>query len=272
MQSTKLLKHSTLYFIAITLVTACQHKPLPPVVEVPQFPTTIYPMVVKGQVFTIDAPWDDTQNLQQQQDALFASANEYDSDGKSIHKYVKVGKTVDDASQYILKSGLQMESAEHSFDTFLQFTLKANCKQAQNKLHCEFNAVDGLYSVDLPESISSRAPQTPEQMEKNEITILSKLIAHPLKVSETFKTPLSLSKLKDKLMKQHFLFDSKKSNLYLSRLQYNYEVELTQEKIEKQFLTTANYYINPVSVDAYHADYVTPAKLVKEDFKQALKK
>ncbi len=275
MPSTKLLKHSALYFIASILVMGCQHKPLPPVepvVEVPQFPTTVYPIAVKGQIFTIDAPWDDKLNLQQQQDALFTSANEYNADGKSIHKYVKVEKASDNASQYILRSGLQMESPEHNFDTFLKFTLKANCKQVKNKLHCQYNAIDGLYSVDLPESMSSRAPQTPEQMEKNEIAILSKLISHPLKVTETFKTKLSLSKLKAKLVKQRFLVDSKKSNLYLSRLQYNYEVELTQEKVEKQLVTTANYYINALSVDTYHADYVTPTNLVKKDFKQAIYK
>jgi len=275
MLSTKLFKHSTFYFIAVMLVMGCQHKPPPPVepvVEVPQFPTINYPMAVKGQIFTIDAPWDDKQDLQQQQDALFSSVNEYDAEGKSVHKYVKIEKVAGDSSRYILKSGLQMESLEHNFDTFLQFTLKANCKQLQNKLHCQYNAIDGLYSVDLPESMSSRKPQTPEQMEKNEIAILSKLITHPIKVNETFKTRLSLSKLKAKLVKQHFLVDARKSNLYLTRLQYNYEVELTQKKIEKQFVTTANYYINPSSVDAYHADYVTPTNLVKKDFKQALYK
>lgn len=275
MLSTRLFKHSTFYFIVCMSAMGCQHKsppPVEPVVEAPQFPTTNYPMTVKGHSFTIDAPWDDKEDLQQQQDALFASANEYNTEGKSIHKYIKVEKMANDASQYILKSGLQMESPEHNFDTFLKFTLKVNCRQVQNKLHCQYNAIDGLYSVDLPESISSRAPQTPEQMEKNEIAILSKLIAHPLKVTETFKTKLSLSKLKAKLVKQRFLVDSKKSNLYLSRLQYNYEVELTQEEIEKQLVTTANYYINPLSIDTYHADYVTPANLVKKDFKQAIYK
>jgi hypothetical protein len=271
MLSTKLFKYSAIYSIAGMLVMGCQHTP-PPVVEAPQFPTSIYPMVIKGQIFTIDAPWDDNQDLQQQQDALFTSANEYETEGQSIHKYVNVEKVSGNVSQYILKSGLQMDTLQHNFDTFLQFTIQANCKQLQNKLHCQYNAIDGLYSVDLPASMSSKTPQTSEQMEQNEIAILSKLMTHPFKISETFKVSLPLAKLKTKLVKQHFLVDSKKSNLYLSRLQYNYEVALSQEQIEKQYFLTASYYINPLSVDSYHADYDTPLKLAKEDFKQALKK
>ena len=272
MLSTKLVKHSTLYLIAGMSAVGCQHKPTSPVeplVEVPEFPTTNYPVSVKGQNFIIDTPWDDKQDLQQQQDAIFSSANDYDADRKSVHKYVSVEKSPEDVAQYVLKSGLKANSLEHDFDTFIQFTLKATCKHVQTKLHCEYKAIDGLYSVDLP---TVKAEQTPEQMEKNEILTLSKLINHPLKVTETFKTPLALSKLKEKLVKQHFLVDSKKSNLYLSRLQYNYEVELSQEKFKKEYLVTVSYYINPMSVTAYHADYVTPTNLAKKDFKQAIDK
>lgn len=231
----KIIQHSTLYFFTGISLLGCQsHKPPPvPVVEVPQFPSTQHPMMVKGQSFTIDAPWDNKQNLQQQQDALFTSANEYDADNKSAHKYLKTERATDDTAQYILKSGLQVEALGHKFDTFLQFTIKANCIHIQAKLRCEYKATDGIYSVDLPTSLSVKAEQTPEQMEKNEIATLSKLISHPLKITEAISTPLSLSKLRTKLVKQHFIADSKKSNLYLSRMQYNYDVELSQEKIKK---------------------------------------
>lgn len=280
MLSTKLIKHSTLYLFTGIAVMACQHKPPPPeepVIEAPQFPTTTYPMTVKGQSFIIDAPWDDKHSLQQQQDTIFTSANEYDNDKKSVHKYVKVERSENDASQYILKSGLQVNSPEHDFDTFLQFTLITNCKHIQTKLHCEFNAIDGLYSLDLPKSISLNADQTPEQMAKNELDTLTKLINHPLTITETFKTPLTLSKLKTKLVKQRFLVDSKKDNLYLSRLQYNYEVELSQEEIkntqkkaQKLYEVKVRYLIYPMSISTYHADYVTPLNLAKKDFKKSI--
>lgn len=274
MLSTKLFKHSTLYLISGLAIMGCQHKPSPPppesVVEAPQFPITTYPMVVKGQRFIIDVPWDDKQDLQQQQDAIFTSVNESEKDRKSVQKYVKVEKSTNENSQYVLRSGLKVEALEHDFDTFLQFTLATNCKRTQTKLRCEFNAIDGIYSLDLPKSMSLSAEQTPAQMEKNEIDTLSKLIKHPLSVTETFKTPLSLSKLKTKLVQQHFLVDSKKDNLFLSRQQYNYEVELTQEKIKKQYEVTVRYIIYPTSLGAYHADYVTPLNLAKKDFKKSI--
>ena len=86
----------------------------------------------------------------------------------------------------------------------------------------------------------------------------------------TEKTPLTLAKLKTKLVKRHFLVDSTKAGLYLSRLQYNYEVELSQEKVKKHYLLTTRYYINPLSIDTYHADYVTPSNLAKKDLKKSI--
>ncbi len=272
MLTIKLFRHTTLYFVAGMSLLGCQsHKPPPaPIVEIPQFPSVTYPMMVKGQSFFIDVPWNDQQDLQQQQDALFVSTNEDHYDRKSVRQYLIVEKSPSDASQYILKSGLQLDSPEHNFDTFLQFTLTVNCSHAQTKLHCQYKAIDGLYSVDLPKSVSLKAEQTPAQMEKNEIATLSTLIARPIKITETFKTPLTLSKLKTKLVKRHFLVDSTKAGLYLSRLQYNYEVELSQEKFKKHYLLTTHYHINPMSIDAYSADYVTPASLAKKDFKKSI--
>ncbi|RYG10842.1 MAG: hypothetical protein EOO07_21515 [Chitinophagaceae bacterium] len=229
-------------------------------------------MMVKGQSFIIDVSWNDQQDLQQQQDTIFTSANEHEVDRQSVRKYLNVNQAPDNTSHYILKSGLKVNAAEHDFDTFLQFTLKTNCTHIESKLHCEYKAIDGLYSVDLPSSMSSRAEQTPEQMEKNEILTLSKLITRPIKITDTFNTIHSLSTLKTKLVKQRFLVDSKKSNLYLSRLQYNYDVELSQEKNKRGYVVTARYYINPMSVDAFHADYVTPTNLAIKDLKQALNK
>lgn len=272
MLATKFFRHSTLYFVAGMSLLGCQsHKAPPvPIVEIPQFPSVTYPMIVKGQSFFIDTPWNDQQDLQQQQDALFESANEVDSDRKSFRNYLKIEKSLTDPSQYILKSGLQLDSPEHNFDTFLQFTLKVHCNREQSKLRCQYKAIDGLSSVDLPKSVSLKAEQTPEQMEKNEIATLSKLIARPIKITETFKTPLTLSKLKTKLVKRKFLTDTTKPGLHLSRLQYNYEVELSQEKIKKQYLLTTHYHINPMSINPHHADYVTPANLAKKDFKKSI--
>lgn len=269
----KFFRHSTLYFVAVMSLLGCQsHKPPPaPIVDIPQFPSVTYPMIVKGQSFFIDAPWNDQQDLQQQQDALFVFTNEDNYEQKSVRHYLKIEKSPSDASQYILKSGLQLDSPEHNFDTFLQFTLKVDCKHVQTKLHCQYKAIDGLSSVDLPKSVSLKAEQTPEQMEKNEIATLSKLIARPIKISETVKTPLTLSKLKTKLVKRKFLADATKPGLYLSRLQYNYEVELSQEKIKKQYLLTTQYHINPMNINPYHADYVTPANLAKKDFRKSIK-
>ncbi len=272
---TKTVKHSALYLIAGITVVGCQHKTPPraaaePPAETPPFTSTNYPMMVKGKTFIIDAPWNDTLSLEQQQDALFASANGYEADTKSARKYVKVEKITNNSAQYIVKSGLQLNSPDHNFDTFLQFTLSTNCKHIQTTLHCEFNAIDGLYSVDLPNTTSLNAGQTPTQMEQNEIATLTKLINHQLKVTETFKTSLPLSTLKTILTKQRFLVDSKKPNLYLSRLQYNYEVELSQEKVKEKFETTVRYYINPTSIDTYHADYATPLNLAKKDFQKTI--
>jgi hypothetical protein len=270
MLPTKFFRHSTLYFFTSMFLLGCQsHKPPPaPIVEIPQFPSVTYPMLVKGQSFFIDAPWNDQQDLQQQQDALFVSADQ--NNQKSVRQYLKVEKSPDDASQYILKSGLQLDSPEHNFDTFLQFTLKVNCNHAQTKLRCQYKAIDGLYSVDLPKSVSLKAEQTPAQMEKNEVATLSKLISRPIKITDTLKTSLTLAKLKTKLVKRHFLVDSTKAGLYLSRLQYNYEVELSQEKVKKHYLLTTRYYINPLSIDTYHADYVTPSNLAKKDLKKSI--
>lgn len=268
----KFLQHSTLYFFAGMLLLGCQsHKPPPaPIVELPQFPSTTYPMTVKGQSFFIDVPWNDQQDLQQQQDALFVSTSEENADQKSVRQYLKVEKSANNPSQYILKSGLQLDSPEHDFDTFLQFTIEVNCKQAKTTFHCQYKAIDALYSVDLPKSVSLNAEQTPAQMEKNEIITLSKLMTRPIKITETLKTSLPLSKLKKKLVKQHFLVDSTKAGLHLSRLQYNYEVELSQEKLKKQYLLTVHYHINPRSIDAYHADYVTPVNQAKKDLKKSI--
>ena len=145
-------------------------------------------------------------------------------------------------------------------------------KPEKNYLHCEYKAIEGLYTVDLPPVMSLSANQTEAQMEENEIAILSKLNSHQLTIKEKISSPHTLQQLKSTFTKRNFIVKSDGSKLSLLRPQYDYAVDLTQEKNKSNYLVTANIQINPKKIDPYSTDFVKSYNQAIEDLKVTLSK
>ncbi|GGY83382.1 hypothetical protein GCM10011613_30340 [Cellvibrio zantedeschiae] len=249
-----------------SVVEQPQSKKAPEEITVEQFQPKIYPMQVKGVVFSIDMPLIEGEDLQHQQDRIFTLSNE-DTENKSMRKYVKAQKALDEKSTYILRSGMSIPHPKHLFDTFLEYKISANCQPQKKYLHCEYKAVDGFYSRDLPPSVSLDGNQTVEQMEASEISTLSLLNTRPVIQKETFNSGLSLEKLQPILRKNNFSVKSKGSRLSLYRAKFNYNAELTQKKAKSGYVITASVEVDPQKRSAYYSDFVTPFNQIINDIK-----
>lgn len=233
---------------------------------VEQLQPKIYPMQVKGIIFSIDMPLIEGEDLQHQQDKIFTLSNE-DTENKSMRKYVKAQKSLDEKSTYILRTGMSIPHPKHLFDTFLEYKISANCQPRKKYLHCEYKAIDGFYSRDLPPSVSLDGNQTVTQMEASEISTLSLLNTRSIIQKETFNSELSLEKLQPILRKNNFSVKPKGSRLSLYRPKFNYNAELTQKKVKSGYITTASVEVNPQKKSAYHSDFVTPFNQTMSDIK-----
>ena len=231
-----------------------------------QFQPKIYPMQVKGITFSIDIPLIEGEDLQYQQDKIFTLSNE-DTENKSMRKYVKAKKSPGEKSTYILRTGMSIPNSKQIFDTFLEYKIFANCQIQKKYLHCEYKAIDGFYSRDLPPSVSLDGNQTVEQMKASEISTLSLLNTHSILQKETFNSELPLAKLQPILRKKNFSVKSKGSGLSLYRAKFDYHAELTQKKVKSGYITTVSVEVSPQRKSAYHSDFVTPFNQTMSDIK-----
>lgn len=249
-----------------------QHHPqtTPEQIAVEQFQPKIYPMQVKGIIFSIDMPLIEGEDLQTQQDKIFTFSNE-DTENKSMRKYVKAKKTLDEKSTYVLRTGMSIPHPKHLFDTFLEYKISANCQPQKKHLHCEYKAIDSFYSRDLPPSVSLDGNQTVAQMEASEISSMSLLNARSIIQKETFNSELSLAQLQPILRKNNFIVKSKGSRLSLYRAIFNYNAELTEKKVKSGYIITASVEVNPQKGSAYHSDFSTPFNQIMNDIKASVR-
>ncbi len=269
----RLTRHRNVVCILITgsVLSGCHnHKPNSVQESPPRYTSTTLPLDVKGVRFTLSAPWNNRLDLQQQQDQALTYTNEIDSEDRKVRQYLQVEKMPGGNSLYRLRSGIKAKSPDHNYDTYLEYTLNASCQHIQSRLDCEYFATEGLYQVDLPETSSLKASQTPKQMEENETVVLSKLNANPITVTDTLTTSLSLSQIKKKLQKKQFVVVSSSSGLLLERKKYNYTVELSDQKINRKSVINARYKINPWRNHVHQTDFVGPFNQAKKDLFAAL--
>jgi len=251
------------------VVKQIQHKKTPEEIAIEQIQPKIYPMQVRGIIFSIDMPLIEGEVFRVQQDKVFTLSNE-DTENKSVRKYVKSQKTSDDKSTYILRTGMSIRHPNRIFDTFLEYKISANCQPKNKHLHCEYNAIDGFYSRDLPPSLSLDGNQTVEQMEASEISTLSLLNARSIIQKETFNSKLSLAKLQPILRKNNFGVKSRGSSLSLYSAKFDYSAELTEKKVKSGYIITASVEVNPKKEGAYHSDFVTPFNQAMNDIKASV--
>lgn len=251
------------------VIEQLQSQKAPEEIAAGQFQPKIYPMQVKGTIFSIDVPLIEGEDLQHQQDKIFTLSNE-DTENKSMRKYVKAQKSPDEKSTYILRTGMSIPHPKHLFDTFLEYKISANCQAQHKYFHCEYKAIDGFYSRDLPPSVSLDGNQTIEQMEASEISTLSLLNNRSITQKETFNSELSLEKLQPILRKNNFSVKPKGSHLSLYRPKFNYDAELTQKKAKSGYITTAIVEVNPQKKSAHHSDFVTPFNQIMSDIKASV--
>ncbi|HOY22524.1 MAG TPA: hypothetical protein PK002_05185 [Cellvibrio sp.] len=248
------------------VVNQNQDKKTPDQIAVEQIQPKIYPMQVKGVIFSIDRPLIAGEDVQTQQDKIFTLSNE-DKENKSVRKYVKSQKSPDEKSTYILRSGMNIRHPHRLFDTYLEYKISANCQPQNQHLHCEYKAIDGFYSRDLPASLSLDGTQTVEQMEASEISILALLNAKSIIQTETFHSKLPLAQLQAILRKNNFGVKPKGSGLSLYRAKFNYSAELTQKKVKSGYMITASVEVNPIEMGSHHSDFVTPFNQAINDIK-----
>lgn len=225
-----------------------------------------YPMLVKGIVFSIDTPFIESEDLQRQQDKIFSLSSE-DTENKSMKKYVKVTKSPDETSIYILRSGIKIPHPGHTFDTFIEYKISANCRNQNKSLHCEYKAIDGYYYRDLPPTVSLDGNQTDAQMEASEMSTLSLLNNRAITQIDTFNSKLTLAELQPILRKNNFSVTPKGNRLSLYRAKFNYNAELTQKKVKTGYVITASIEVNPQNKGAHHSDFVTPFNQIMSDIK-----
>ncbi len=251
------------------VVKQIQHKKTPEEIAIEQIQPKIYPMQVKGTIFSIDMPLIAGEDLQTQQDKMFTLSNE-DNENRSMRKYVKTQKTPDEKSTYILRTGMSIRHPNRLFNVFLEYKISASCQPKNKHLHCEYKAIDGFYSRDLPPSLSLDGNQTVEQMEASEISTLSLLNARSIIQKETFNSKLSLAKLQPILRKNNFGVKTRGSSLSLYRAKFDYSAELTEKKVKSGYIITASVEVNPKKEGAYHSDFVTPFNQAMNDIKASV--
>ena len=251
------------------VVEHLQPQQTPEPITVEQFQPKIYPMQVKGVIFSIDMPFIEGEDLQHQQDKIFTSLNE-ETKNESMRKYVKTQKSLDGKSTYTLRTGMSIRHPKHLFDTFLEYKISANCQLQKKYLHCEYKAIDALFSRDLPPSSSLDGNQTVEQMEASEISTLSLLNTRFITQVENFNSAISLEKLQPILREHNFSAKSKGSRLSLYRAKFDYNAELTQKKVKSGYITTASVEVYPQKKSAYYSDFVTPFNQAMNDIKASV--
>lgn len=249
---------------------AVQPQQIPEQITAEQFQPTIYPMQVKGIIFSIDMPLIEGEDLQHQQDKIFTSLNE-ETKNETMRKYVKTQKSRDDKSIYILRTGMSIRHPKHLFDTFLEYKISANCQPQKKYLHCDYKATDGFFSRDLPPSQSLDGNQTVAQMEASEINSLSLLNTRFITQVESFNSELSLDKLQPMLREKNFSVKPKGSRLSLYRAKFDYNAELTQKKVKSGYITTASVEVYPQKKSAYHTDFFTPFNQIMNDIKASVR-
>jgi hypothetical protein len=247
-----------------------QHKKTPDEIAVEKIQPKIYPMQVKGINFSIDIPLIAGEDLQAQQDKFFTLSNE-DNENRSMRKYVKSQKISGEKSTYILRTGMGIRHQNRLFNTFLEYKVSVNCQPKNKRLHCEYKAIDGFYSRDLPPSLSLDGNQTVEQMEASEISTLSLLNARSIIQTETFNSNLSLAKLQPILRKNNFGVKSKGSGLSLYRAKFDYNAEFTQKKVKSGYIIVASVEVSPKKEGPYHSDFVTPFNQAVNDIKASVR-
>lgn len=252
------------FFLLVLSLASCQTQKtkLEPEPE-PVFPVASYVLNVKGIVFKMDLPLTPGQNIQQQQDNVFSSLK--DSEGKDTSRYLYTSKMPDDDSSYLLRSGIQVHSPDHTYDTFLEYKFIGKCENKNDYLHCEYHATEGRYEIDMPSIKTFNQQQTETQMQENEILIMSKLNSHSRSFKEVMETSYSLSQLNKKAKALKINAAIKGSKLIFSRPSYKYSVELTQEKVKKTYVSTLAYEVFAQKNGLNSTDFVEGYKEAKKD-------
>jgi len=257
------------FFLFIFNVAACQtQKPQPKPEEI--FPVETYALTVKGIVFTMDLPLMPGQSIQQQQDNLFATLKE--SQGEDTVRYSQTSKLPIDDSSYILRSGVQVHSVGHTYDTFLEYKFVGECESKSDYLHCQYHATEARYVVDLPSVKALNQQQTETQMQENEMIIMSKLNSHSHRFKEVMETPYSLSQLKKRAKALKISATTVGSTLIFSRRSYNYSAELTQEKLKKNYVSKIVYEVFGQKNGVNNMDFVEGYKEAQKDAAKLLGK
>lgn len=251
------------------VVNQNQGKKTPDQIAVEQIQPKIYPMQVKGVIFSIDRPLIAGEDVHTQQDKIFTLSTE-DKENKSVRKYVKSQKSPDEKSTYTLRTGMNIRHPHRLFDTFLEYKISTKCQPQNKHLHCEYKAIDGFYSRDLPPSLSLDGTQTVEQMEASEISTLALLNAKSIIQTETFHSKLPLAQLQAILRKNNFGVKPKGSGLSLYRAKFDYSAELTQKKVKSGYMITAHVEVNPIEMGSHHSDFVTPFNQAVNDLKASV--